>query len=811
MSCRTPHGIRHRAPIWMLAVLGTALSIAGWFIVSGLEDQTSAAEFNLRANNTAVVLQNGINEYLANLSALRALFESAAVGEQEFLTFSDRLLRNHSAILSLSWVPRILNEDRAAHEQATQQAAGEDYRIRSVSEDGTLDPSPTAAEYFPVYYTTEKIRTRLVRGLNLDDGGIRQQPLEKARDGDMLAASQDFTLQSGTGNRIGFFVVLPVYKRGLPHDSIEERRRNLVGFVQGVFQVDAMIAATLRGIRISADYYVFSSEAGSTKQPIYTRLLKPSGEPLAASRHAEIETAFHWSGKVAVADRQWEMLVVPEQRFLVHLRAWIILTAGLCLTGVVFSFMWLSNRHTRKLAEANRTISELACTDPLTALANRRVFQDRIAAAFEKAKRSGEPFAVMYIDLDHFKDFNDLMGHAAGDALLVQVGKRLLAVTGEADCVARFGGDEFAILQSHAGAEGASETLAAKIVAALNETSMLEGHAARISCSVGVSRYAEELDGPDAMLMQADLALYRAKDAGRNRVCIHDKTIDQLACDRVILGRELKAAIESGGLALHYQPQVDIESGRIVGLEALVRWNHSQRGQIPPALFIPIAEKTGSIVDLGKWVFDEACRQIRVWQDEGIDAPPIAVNVSAIQCKRPELEQDVVASLTRWKIAPGRIEIELTESVLMEATQHHRDIIARLRTLGLRLAIDDFGTGYSSLNYLTNFPVDRIKIAQELIFNCTAETRCAAVVRAAIHLAEELDTEVLAEGVETAEHARFLSSAGCKFAQGYFFSRPVDAAQATTLLRGRFIRPHAALLAPNHGGSGPIFGRLRVV
>jgi diguanylate cyclase (GGDEF)-like protein len=813
MSWTTPHSIRHRAPIWMIAVLGTALSITGWFIISGLEDRTSAAEFNLRANNMAVVLQNGINGYLANLSALRALFESApaAIGEQEFLTFSDRLLRDHSAILSLSWVPLIRNEERAVHEQAAQQATGEDYRIRSVGEDGTLGPSPAAAEYFPVYYTTEKIRTHLVRGLNLADGGIRQQPLERARDGGMLAASQEFTLQSGTGNRIGFFVVLPIYKRGLPPNSIEERRRNLVGFVQGVFQIDTMIVATLRGIRIPADYYVFSSEAGSSTRPIYTSLLKPSGEPLAASRRAKIDMAFPWSGKVAVADRQWEMIAVPEQRFILHPRAWILLTAGLCLTGVVFAFMWQSNRHTCKLAEANETISELARTDPLTALANRRVFQDRMAAAFEKAKCGGKPFAVLYIDLDHFKDFNDLMGHPAGDALLVQVGKRLLAEAGDADCVARIGGDEFAILQSNAGEEGASEALAEKIVAALNETSMLEGHAGRISASIGVSRYVEELDGPEAMLMQADLALYLAKDAGRNCVRIHDKTFDQLACDCLILGRELIAAIESGGLTLHYQPQVDIESGRIVGLEALVRWNHIQRGPISPAVFIPIAEKTGSIVDLGKWVFDEACRQTRVWQDEGIDAPSVAVNVSAIQCKRPELEHDIVASLTRWKIAPGRIELELTESVLMEATQHHRDIIARLRALGLRLAIDDFGTGYSSLNYLTNFPVDRIKIAQELIFKCTTEIRYAAVVRAAIHLAGELNTEVLAEGVENAEHARFLSSAGCKFAQGYFFSRPVDATQATALLRGRFIRPPAPLPAPEDSGGGLIPGRLMVV
>lgn len=813
MGCTKSHSIRHRAPIWIIAVLGTALSITGWFIISGLEDRTSTAEFNLRANNIAVILQNGVNECLANMSALGALFESvpAAVGEREFLMFSDRLLRNQLATLSLSWVPRILNEERAAHEQEAQREGGDEYRIRSVSEDGTLDPSPAAAEYFPIYYTTEKIRTDLVRGLNLADGGIRQQPLEKARDSGMLAASRGFSLQSGAGERFGFFVVLPIYKRGLPHNSVEQRRRNLVGFVQAVFQIDTMIAATMRGIRNSADYFLFSSESKGAR-PIYAGLLNPSDGPLVRRRRAEIDTAFHWSGKIAVADRQWKMIVLPEQRsILVHSTAWMILTAGLCLTGVVFAFMWQSNRHARSLAEANETISELARTDPLTALANRRVFQDRMAAAFEKAKCSGEPFAVLYIDLDHFKEFNDLMGHPAGDALLVQVGKRLLAETNGADCVARFGGDEFAILQSNAGAEGTSESLAEKIVAALNETSMLEGHAARISASIGVSRYVAALDGPDAMLMQADLALYRAKDAGGNRVCIHDKTFDQLARDRVILGRELMAAIESGGLALQYQPQVDIQSGRIVGLEALVRWNHIQRGPISPAVFIPIAEKSGSILDLGKWVFDEACRQTRVWQDEGIDVPSVAVNVSAIQCKRPELEQDIVASLTRWKIEPGRIELELTESVLMEATQHHRDIIARLRALGLRLAIDDFGTGYSSLNYLTNFPVDRIKIAQELILKCTTEIRRAAVVRAAIHLAEELDTEVLAEGVENGEHAQFLSSAGCKFAQGYFFNRPVDAAEAAILLRRRFIRPPAPLPTPKAGGGGLIPGRLIVV
>src|ERR1700721_932875 len=275
MRHKARHNVRHRAPILMIAVLGTALSITGWYIVSGLEDRTSVAEFNLRASNVAASLQSGVNEYFTKMYPLRAMFESTpdAVSEQEFVTFSNRLLRDQSAILSLAWIPRIRNEERAVHEQAAQQQGIDGYRIRSVNRDNALEPSPAAAEYFPVYYTTEKIRVGLVKGLNLADGGIRQQPLESARDGDMLAASQEFTLQSGTGARTGFFVV----------------------FRPGVFQNDTMIAATPRGIRSPADYYVFASEAGSSARPIHISMLKLSGEPLGARRGAALDPVFFCS------------------------------------------------------------------------------------------------------------------------------------------------------------------------------------------------------------------------------------------------------------------------------------------------------------------------------------------------------------------------------------------------------------------------------------------------------------------------------------------------------------------------------------
>src|SRR3984893_15687955 len=286
------------------------------------------------------------------------------------------------------------------------------------------------------------------------------------------------------------------------------------------------------------------------------------------------------------------------------------------------------------------------------------------------------------------------------------------------------------------------------------------------------------------MMMQADLALYRAKGEGRNCSRFHTGELDQQVHLRVTLAEELRLAIDGTELELCYQPLVEIISRRIVGLEALVRWNHPTRGLIMPSIFIPIAERTGAIVPLGRWVFEEACRQLKRWHDQDIAPSVLAVNVSGVQFKRPsELEVDIAASLARWGIQPGSLEVELTETVLMEMTQKHGDALERLRKLGVRIAIDDFGTGYSSLKYLTIYPVNRLKIAQELVVRATTDARSATVVRAAIRLAQELGIEVIAEGVETEAQATFLFSAGCAYAQGYHFSGPLNAKRATELLR----------------------------
>ena len=315
----------------------------------------------------------------------------------------------------------------------------------------------------------------------------------------------------------------------------------------------------------------------------------------------------------------------------------------------------------------------------------------------------------------------------------------------------------------------------------------------RVSASIGISSYTPDLNDPEDMMTQADLALYRAKAEGRNCFRFHSAELDEKVHERVTIAEELRVGLDRRELELYYQPIVELASRRIVGLEALVRWNHPTRGLLYPGSFIAVAETTGSIVALGRWAFDDACRQFRAWQDQGIAPAVVSVNLSAAQFRgAPHLELDIAASLTKWGIAADTMELELTESVLMEVTERHGDTFTRLRQLGVRIAIDDFGTGYSSLNYLTRYPINRLKIAQELLSRVTVDPRSATVVRAAARIGRELGVMVIAEGVETEAQASFLVGTDCEQAQGYLFGRPVSVGEVSVLLAGGVGAQHAA-------------------
>jgi EAL domain-containing protein (putative c-di-GMP-specific phosphodiesterase class I) len=356
----------------------------------------------------------------------------------------------------------------------------------------------------------------------------------------------------------------------------------------------------------------------------------------------------------------------------------------------------------------------------------------------------------------------------------------------ETDLVARFGGDEFAVLQDDIEDIINVETLAAKIGEVISALYAIDGNQVHTTASIGIVLYGSDVPGVDVMMMKADLALYRAKNDGRNQVRFHVAELDEQTRERMVIGEELQDAIKRGELELYYQPQVELTSGSIAGMEALIRWNHSKRGLMLPASFIPIAETTGSIASIGEWVIKDACQQIRIWSDLGIAPPIVAVNISGTQFKlASRLDQIVTENLARYNIVPARLELELTESVLVETTQRYSEAFKRLQQIGVRLAIDDYGTGYSSLDYFRSFRFSRLKIDRCFIKDVTTSADDAAIVRATIGFAHELGIEVVAEGVETVGQRDFLIAAGCKIAQGYYFGKPVPAAAASELLHGK--------------------------
>jgi diguanylate cyclase (GGDEF)-like protein/PAS domain S-box-containing protein len=426
----------------------------------------------------------------------------------------------------------------------------------------------------------------------------------------------------------------------------------------------------------------------------------------------------------------------------------------------------------RRQAEAK--IMHMARHDALTNLPNRVLFQDKM----EKALGRGDRIAVMFLDLDRFKSVNDSLGHSVGDALLCAVTERLQRVVSASDTVARLGGDEFAIVQRNATPESASE-LAGKVIAELVEPFEVQSHQLIIGTSIGIAMAPADGKEPDQLLRNADMALYRAKSDGRGAYHFFQAEMDAQMQERRTLELDLRKALQADQFDLHYQPLIDLGRGEVCGFEALLRWNHPDRGLVPPDEFIPVAEEIGLIVPLGDWVLKQACR-------DAVNLPAnltIAVNLSAVQFRNPMLALSVVSALGQSGLAASRLELEITESVLLQADRAVLDALHQFRDLGVRICMDDFGTGYSSLSYLRSFPFDKIKIDRSFIRELGRDNDCMAIIRAVMRLGSSLGMITTAEGVETEEQLDLLRAEGCMQVQGFLFSKAVPAAEIPILLR----------------------------
>jgi len=432
-------------------------------------------------------------------------------------------------------------------------------------------------------------------------------------------------------------------------------------------------------------------------------------------------------------------------------------------------------------AAAEKQLEFLAHHDVLTGLPNRLLLRDRFGQAAALADRDQTGVAVLFLDLDNFKQVNDTLGHNYGDQLLVRVVERLHSHLRDTDTISRQGGDEFIVLLPHLNDLAVIGGIAHNIVTAFAEPFEIDHYAINTSFSIGISLYPDDGREFDGLLKNADTALYQAKDSGRDTYRFFSEKMNLDAEEQLYLQGQLRNAVKNEEFLLHYQPQVDIANGRIIGAEALVRWQHPELGLIPPGKFIPLAERSGVVIPMGEWVLNEACRQARIWQENGLPLV-MAVNLSALQFKRGNLLETVANALKQSGLAASQLELELTESILLQDVETAIKTLRSLKDMGIKLSIDDFGTGYSSLSYLKRLAVDKLKIDQSFVRDLAEGADSAAIVRAIIQLGHTLQLTVIAEGVETDPQLAFLRDHGCDEIQGYLFGRPVPAAEFVKLL-----------------------------
>jgi len=436
------------------------------------------------------------------------------------------------------------------------------------------------------------------------------------------------------------------------------------------------------------------------------------------------------------------------------------------------------NEMVGKIAEREQRITQLAFNDVLTGLPNRTMFHQQLEQLFHATEGSGGLFALHCLDLDQFKVINDTLGHPAGDALLVEAAQRVRRAA-RGHFVARLGGDEFVVLQSVGDDRDAIDRLAREILSAITQPISIDGNEFMPSTSIGIAIAPDDGRDGGTLLRNADLALYRAKEAGRGTYAFFEESLNERAQERRQLESDLRLAVERGEFELHYQPLFDLEHNRICSFEALIRWNHPKRGLISPADFVPIAEDTGLIVPIGAWVIREACAEAARWPDQ----IRIAVNVSPVQFHRGALHETILRALAASGLDAERLEVEITESIFLEGSETTLKLLHALRALGIRVALDDFGTGYSSLSYLQSFPFDKLKIDRSFIQNLLTRDGASAIVRAITELAHALNIETTAEGVEETAQLMELRAHGCSSVQGFLFAEPMTAADVDKLFR----------------------------
>ena len=614
---------------------------------------------------------------------------------------------------------------------------------------------------------TDGLRERVLNGESIAQAEVRRQ----RRDGTLIDISTTLSpLRDSAGKIYGYVAIAA---------DISERKRveESLRLAASVYQVSSeAMMITGSDNRIIAINPAFTRMTGYTLEEVagkYSDFLRahPEDQTFFKNMWQELKNTGTWQGEVLGRRKNGE--VYPT---------WMTINAIINDDGSVFSWVAMFSDITKK-KESEELIWSQANFDALTGLPNRRMLHDRLEQELKKAHRSGLPMALLFLDLDRFKEVNDTLGHDVGDLLLKDAALRIASCVRESDTVARLGGDEFTVLLGELEDPGSVERVAQSILRKLSEPFLLGDEKAYVSASIGITLYPEDATAVDALLKNADQAMYAAKSQGRNRCSYFTPAMQEAAQTRMRLAVDLRTALANGEFMVYYQPIVELLTGSIHKAEALIRWQHPQRGLVSPAEFIPIAEDTGLIVDIGDWVFREAARQAGHWRAFHHPEFQISVNKSPVQFHTASSGHAAWSEHLQALGLPGQsIVVEITEGLLLDASSTIFEQLLAYRDAGIQVSLDDFGTGYSSLSYLKRFDIDYLKIDQSFVRNLTANSDDMALCEAIIVMAHKLSIKVIAEGVETEEQRGLLAAAGCDYAQGYLFSRPLPPAQIEPLL-----------------------------
>ncbi|MCK6427080.1 MAG: EAL domain-containing protein [Burkholderiaceae bacterium] len=789
--------------------LSLVVMVGAVALVRSHQEASTAARFEHESEEAIERLQRRLD---ALTDAVGAISHVMALGEridaQAFQAITASWLARYPGILNFGWSPLVPGEAREAFERRQALQRGEPFVLRGRDAQGRTFPAQPADRHLPITLVEPLARNRAVLGLDVlvlpATAATAQQAIASGRP----SVSDPLHLVQETGQQRGVVMYQPVHARD---------RQRLLGIVSAAIRVGDLLRATLEAGQAGdsgLQLCLWDPRAAPGRRDLAgPRSCAPADPAQAAPPQAAAAGAragLERRASLHFGERRWALHITPSPRFLSQSRdwtAWAVTATGLASVGMLGGFLLvvtgqqrrsqrLVELRTHELAQSNASLLQLAHFDPLTGLYNRAQWTRLAQQCLDDARRHGDTLAVLFIDLDRFKHVNDSLGHSQGDLLLATLATRMQHCLRGRDVVARLGGDEFVVLLPRLRDRHGARRAAEKLMHELARPVALAGHEVNVTASLGAACWPGDGDDIETLLQHADIAMYAAKDDGRNATRFFSRDLQERLSEHLLLERELRRALsqDDGELRLVYQPQAQLQCGRVVGVEALLRWQHPTRGAIGPDRFIPVAEQCGLIQAVDDWVLRQACDRLRRWHDEQRAPLRLAVNLSAQSLGRDDFLPRLAQALERAGPAAGLLELEITESLLMQDQGDLRERLQALTRLGPTLALDDFGTGYSNLGYLKRLPLDKLKIDRSFIVDLPGAPEGEALVRAIVSMAHDLGLQVLAEGVETEAQRAFLQRHGCDLMQGWLLARalPPDELQAWLAARGQADRDHAA-------------------